>query len=248
MDSFIGWIGGKKLLRKTIVSMFPQEHGRYIEVFGGAGWVLFDKPPSKFEVFNDINGDLINLYKCIKYHSDELQRELQFLSLSREQFFDAKSQLLASGLTDIQRAARYYLLIRTSFGSDRQSFKTSPVTLSTAIGRLPDIQERLKRVVIEHKDFSDLIKVYDRPDALFYADPPYIGTESHYDDCFTDADHIRLRDTLTNIKGKFILSYNDCAKVRELYKDYNITAVSRNHNLSQKQREYKEVIITNFLK
>ena len=89
MNSFIAWIGGKKLLRKEIVKRFPEEgFTRYVEVFGGAGWVLFEKEQGKeLEVFNDRDSNLINLYRCIKYHCGELQRELEWLTISREQFF-----------------------------------------------------------------------------------------------------------------------------------------------------------------
>ena len=80
MDSFIGWVGGKKALRDVIISNFPEiPPARYIEVFGGAGWVMFRKERTKgqLEVFNDIDSNLINLYRCVKFHPDELKRELQ---------------------------------------------------------------------------------------------------------------------------------------------------------------------------
>ena len=85
MNSFIAWIGGKKLLRKEIVKRFPEEgFTRYVEVFGGAGWVLFEKEQGKeLEVFNDRDSNLINLYRCIKYHCGELQREMEWLTISR---------------------------------------------------------------------------------------------------------------------------------------------------------------------
>lgn len=127
MNSFIAWIGGKRLLRKAIIERFPEEgFDRYIEVFGGAGWVLFGKEVGKeLEVFNDADSNLINLYRCIKYHCEELQKELNWLAISREQFFDNKSQLNARGLTDIQRAARYFHIIKVSFGADRKTFGTN---------------------------------------------------------------------------------------------------------------------------
>ena len=76
--------------------------------------------------------------------------------------------------------------------------------------------------MIEHKDFENPTKVYDRPAALFYCDPPSHSTEKYYDVQFGEADHIRLRDTLANIKGQFLLSYNDDDFVRELYKNFKI--------------------------
>lgn len=77
MKSFIPWIGGKSLLAKKIVSMFPEKIDRYIEVFGGGGSVLFAKEKhAQLEVYNDANGHLVNLFRCIRFHREELQREI----------------------------------------------------------------------------------------------------------------------------------------------------------------------------
>lgn len=249
MDSFIAWIGGKKLLRKTIIEKFPTDMERYIEVFGGAGWVLFGKEPKKqFEVFNDMDGDLINLYRCIKYHCQELQRELEWVLLSREQFFDYKNQLESRGLTDIQRAARYFLVIKLSFGADRKSFGIHTRGVARTIAYLEKVKERLQDVVIENRDFEKIIKTYDRPEALFYLDPPYLGTEKFYENPFTIEDHKRLNHDLTNIKGRFILSYNDDERIKELYTGFHIETIERNNNLTSKNKvsKYNELIITNF--
>lgn len=250
MNSFIAWIGGKRLLRKAIIERFPEEgFSRYVEVFGGAGWVLFGKEQGKeLEVFNDVDSNLINLYRCIKYHREELQKELQWLSISREQFFDNKSQLEVRGFTDIQRAARYFHIIKVSFGADRRTFGTNKKNLTNSIEYLSEVQERLKDVVIENKDFESLIKVYDRPEALFYLDPPYHGAEKYYDNGFTLDDHIRLKDVLKGIKGKFILSYNDDEYIRELYSEFYIEGIRRSNNLSNKteNKSYTELIITNY--
>jgi len=121
MNSFISWIGGKKLLRNEIVSRFPEKFDRYVEVFGGAGWVLFHKDKhAEQEVFNDYNGDLVNLYRCVKYHEPELKRELSYMLNSRELFDDFKAQYDVRGLTDIQKAAKYFMLIKTSYGSKNE--------------------------------------------------------------------------------------------------------------------------------
>ncbi|MHC1722426.1 MAG: DNA adenine methylase [Aminipila sp.] len=250
MDSFIGWIGGKKLLRKEIINLFPKDYERYVEVFGGAGWVLFGKEyeTKQLEVFNDVNSNLINIYRCIKYHCEELQRELEWLVDSREQFFYFRRQIECQiGLTDIQRAARYLYIIKYSFCNDRKSFATNSKNMSRTIELMHDVKKRLSRVVIENKDFQNLIKVYDRQGALFYLDPPYVETEKYYDGEFTLEDHIRLRDTLKNIKGKFILSYNNCEFIRNLYKEFIIVDVSRSNCMSNKEKSvFKEVIIKNY--
>lgn len=250
MNSFIAWIGGKRLLRKAIIETFPKDgFDRYIEVFGGAGWVLFGKETGReLEVFNDADSNLINLYRCIKYHREELQKELKWLTVSREQFFDCKSQLETRGLTDIQRAARYFHIIKVSFGADRRTFGNNRKNIANSVEYLTQIQERLKDVVIENRDFESLIRAYDRPGALFYLDPPYHGTEQYYEGNFTQDDHERLKAVLQDIKGRFILSYNDDEFICEMYKDYYIEHVSRNSNLTNKSSadKFDEVIIRNF--
>jgi len=251
MNSFISWIGGKKLLRKEIVSRFPEKMDRYIEVFGGAGWVLFHKDKhAQMEVYNDYNSDLVNLYRCIKYHCPELQRELSLMLNSRELFGDFKVQYNTRGMTDIQRATRFFMLIKTSYGADAKSYGCIKRDTSIMTEYLSRIQERLSKVVVENRDFEALIKVYDKPNALFYLDPPYYGTEKYYQAQFTKDDHIRLYKVLENIEGEFILSYNDCEYIRDIYKEFNIESIERNNNLtarySDKDKKYGEVIIRNY--
>lgn len=247
MNSFISWIGGKKLLRKQILEQFPDQdsYGRYVEVFGGAGWILFSKEKhASMEVLNDVNGELINLYRVVKYHPEALQKELEWLLMSREQFFDELNRN-TRGMTDIQRAARFFCVIKESFGSNLNSFGVGQKNIQKAVDYLKEVSMRLNKVVIENQDFERLIKIYDRPDALFYLDPPYYDAEKYYPDRFNPEDHERLRKCLGMVKGKFILSYNDCSQIRELYKDYEIIAVDRSHNLSLGNR-YHELIIRNY--
>lgn len=254
MRSFIGWIGGKSQLKKYIIPLIPTDCSRYIEVCGGAGWVLFGKPVVKdqMEVFNDIDGDLINLYRQIKYNCAELQKEIDWLQ-SRELFIDYREDLKAGApMTDVERAARYLYLIRCSFGSTRSSFSTRPSRPQNLIDILPRYRDRLKDVIIENRDFENLISTYDRSGAVFYVDPPYVDSERYYNDkysCFGTDDHKRLHRCLSAIKGRFILSYNDCDMIRDLYKDYNIIGVDRNNSLPSKPEfctNFKELIITNY--
>lgn len=252
MDSCIGWIGGKRLLRKAILERFPTDKvDRYIEVFGGAGWVLFgkEKQSGQLEVYNDRDSNLVNLFRCIKFHCGEVQRELDGLLTSREQFFDWMEQVNMRGLTDIQRAARFFYLVKISFGCDRRTYATSAKTVDNAAAHLDEIKKRLKYVNIENKDFADLISVYDRRSALFYLDPPYVGTESYYTGNFTLDDHRRLKDVLEGIKGRFILSYGDNPLVWELYAKYRIERVTRPSTLAgngDNKTPFSEVIIRNF--
>ena len=94
MKSFIPWIGGKSLLAKKITSLFPEDTERYIEVFGGGGSVLFYKENhAKLEVYNDLNSNLVNLFRCAKYHREELQREISGYFNSREMFENIKERM-----------------------------------------------------------------------------------------------------------------------------------------------------------
>lgn len=252
MNSFIGWIGGKRQLRKEILSTFPADGvKRYIEVFGGAGWVLFgkEKLPDQMEVFNDLNGDLINLYRCVKYHCEALQDELDWLLDSREIFFDYLNQRTMPGLTDIQRAARYLYNIKLSFGCDQRTFATSPKTIEHTKEFLSKVKTRLAGVVIEHRDFEPLIKTYDRKDALFYLDPPYVGTENYYDVSFSSMDHQRLAELLGNLKGRFILSYNDDPCIKQLYAWCSVKTIVRKNTLAgngDNRVPFAELIIKNY--
>lgn len=120
-NSPISRIGGKRLLRKAICERFPaaDRFDRYIEVFGGAAWVLLYKDKhAQIEVYNDGDGELVNLMRCIKYHSSELQREISGFYNSREIFLDALEQLQCRGFTDIQRAARYFVKMILSISLD----------------------------------------------------------------------------------------------------------------------------------
>ena len=246
-NSPISRVGGKRLLRKAICERFPNadRFDRYIEVFGGAAWVLLYKDRhAQMEVYNDGDGELVNLMRCIKYHSGELQREISGIYNSREMFLDAVEQLSCRGFTDIQRAARFFIRMRISYGSKGDNFGCSTKPLQKSTENLSAVSERFASVVIEHKNYDDLIKVYDRPKAFFYLDPPYYGTEKMYDVIFTKDDHLNLKQNLSGIKGLFLLSYNDDPFIRELYKDFNIEPIKRSNNLSK--GNYCELLIRNY--
>ena len=248
MDSFIKWIGGKKLLRKRITEKFPEKIDKYVEVFGGAGWVLFHKERhAEKEVYNDINSELVNLFRMVKHHPEAVQKELEYMLNSREMYNEYYTQDIRHR-TEIQRAARYFFLIKVSFGAKITSFGCSART-DLQIKDLSEVQKRLSRVLIENKSFEKLIKAQDGEGTLFYCDPPYYKTEKYYDmsdSVFGKEQHILLRDILREIKGKFVFSYNDDPFIRELYQEFHIEAVERGNNLSNAAgKKYKELIITN---
>lgn len=253
----MSWIGGKKSLRELIVSLFPLYYERYIEVFGGGGWVLFHKPPGNdFEVYNDFNGLLTNLYRCVREKPNELIDALYFVLNSREDFDIVKEALARDSPTsDVIRASYFYQLIRYSYASGLTSFGSQPHDMWGNFPLIEQAHRRLSKVVVENKDFEKLIRQYDRPVSFFYADPPYFETEKYYknvgEDGFKKEDHIRLRDTLMGIEGKFLLSYNDCSFIRELYDAPNIQIESYTRINNIKQRydngaQFPEILVANY--
>lgn len=252
----MSWVGGKKALREEVVQRFPLYYERYVEVFGGGGWVLFHKPPGNdFEVYNDFNSLLTNLYRCVRDKPDLLMNALKYVLNSREDFDQVRRALSRKRTTDVQRAAWFYQIIRYSYASALTSFGSQPHDMRANFLLIEQAHRRLKDVVVENKDFEKLIRQYDRPVSLFYCDPPYHATEGYYqnigEDGFTEKDHIRLRDALLSIQGKFLLSYNDDAFVRELYDapGIQIEAVTRLNNIKQRYDpncQFAEVFIANY--
>ena len=140
-------------------------------------------------------------------------------------------------------------LLRYSYSSSCKSFASQPFDIRKLFGLIKELENRMANVVVENQDFETLIKHYDRPDSFFYADPPYFSSEGMYEVGFGWDDHVRLRDTLKCIKGKFLLSYNDCEEIRELYEGFSLLDFSRTHAMVQRYeagREFKELLIGNY--
>ena len=242
-------VGGKSKLRNTIIEMIPK-HTCYVELFFGAGWVYFGKEESKVEVINDIDSELVNLFKTIKYHSPEIERLLQYEFSGRDIFEEYKNCSIEY-LTEIHRAIRFLYLITQSFAGKGKVYgygttkKPSQHIFKEVLG---EIRERLKNTYVENLSFEKIIDKYDREHSFFFCDPPYFET-SGYDNKFGEEEHIILLDKLKNLKGKFLLTINDHPKVREWYKDFNIKEVEVNYSVSKDEKgrgKYKELIITNY--
>ena len=243
-------MGGKSKLRKTILERIP-EHTCYVEPFFGAGWVYFGKEQSKVEVINDIDKELINMFRMIKYHAPEIERVLEYEFSGRDMFEEYK-YCTVEYLTEIQRAVRFLYLISQSFAGKGETFgygtTSKPAPQIFYQGVLGNIKERLRNTYVENKSFEDIIKRYDRPHSFFFCDPPYFETAG-YGNEFGEQEHLLLRDTLSQIKGKFMVTINDHPKVREWYKDFNIEEVQVSYSIAKEQKarkEYGELMITNY--
>ena len=247
----INWVGGKRLLRETISYLIPDDIISYIEPFGGGGWVLFYYQRwAELEVYNDLDSRLVNLFRVTKYHPCELKRELAYMLASREQFLEA---LRFEGYTDIQRAAKFLFLLTRSFGGKGESFgigyDTATKSALGIIERVNNVALRLDKTIIEHLSAFDLIPKYDSKDTFFYCDPPYTKGAGYITASAKDFKHAELKELLSSINGRFLLSYDDSPLIRELYKDFNIVSVERLNGINSKNRAdkmYKEVLICNY--
>lgn len=238
-------------MRGIIVDMFPAEFSRYVEVFGGAAWVLFYKPKyAPREIYNDFDSNLVNLFRVVRNQRDELIDSLQYVLDSREDFDLAIEQLKTpEKLTDVEWASCYFLALKLSYGARGKTYGANNIKMKKALSLIDECSDRLEGVSVEHRDFQKLIEQEDREKALFFCDPPYVDTEHYYDVEFSVDNHYRLRDTLDNIQGKFLLTYNDCKFIRDLYDGYYIHPVTRINNLAmrcEKHEPFHELIITNY--
>jgi len=204
-------------LADTLLNRFPQ-HSCYVEVFAGGAALFFLRPPADVEVINDVNGDLVNLYRVVKHHLEEFVRQFKWALSSREVFKWLQSTPPET-LTDLQRAARFFYLQQQAFGGkvSGQSWGTAttapPINLLRIEENLSTAHLRLTNAYIEHLDWQVCIDRYDRPHTLFYLDPPYWQTEG-YGVPFAWEQYEALAAKLAKLKGKAILSINDHPDIR----------------------------------
>ncbi|HEY3874210.1 MAG TPA: DNA adenine methylase [Candidatus Kapabacteria bacterium] len=259
LTSPLPWVGGKSRLRQTIISRIPTHHC-YVEVFAGGAWVYFGKPPSKVEVLNDINGDLVNLYKVLQSRHDEFYEALWYMFPSRQLHKDSKAILEANRtqpiLTDVERAVLFYYQIKYAFGARYGAgyalSSIRPPRHLIAHDLLNDFRSRLENTHVENLSYERLIASYDKPETFFYCDPPYVVADGgdYYQFCFSPEDHTSLRDALANAKGKWLLSYDDVPMIRSLYHDFKITVTKEIpyslNNRKGKVKRKRELLISNY--
>lgn len=210
--------GGKWRLAPWITSYFP-DHVCYVEPFGGGGSVLLWKAPSFAEVYNDLNGDVVNFFRVLREHPDALLRAIELTPYSRREYLDARR--IEPKDNEIERARKFYVL--TSQGRGRAGaaepggwrFMSRATRFRTPAQDWHEhehlwlIVQRLKRVQIESDDAATVIRRYDGPGTLFYVDPPYVSSTRGrhlYQIDMDDAQHIALAELLHEVDGAVIVS------------------------------------------
>lgn len=184
-----------------------------------------------------------------EFSDDYLKEELELAErlLSPPDAETVRALLLEQArLGDVRRAAAYFKQVRYSFSGNAKSFAGKPCDIRRFFYLIWECSRRLRDVLVENKDFEELIRQYDRPDAFLYCDPPYYDAECYAVE-FPKADHQRLHDALARCEGFVMVSYNYCPFICELYQDFYIFHTTRPNSMSQTAgSEYEEVVMTNY--
>jgi len=231
--------GGKYRLSPWIISHFP-DHQIYVEPYGGGASVLLRKSRCYSEVYNDLEDEVVNVFRMLRDHGPELRRRLALTPYARAEYDRARGKEKTRG---IEKARRMIVRSFMGFGSDSTTMKSSGFrSNSNRSGTTPahdwmhyaqtvhEITERLQGIVIEHRDALTCIKDHDSPKTLFYVDPPYTHetrtSAKRYIYEMDDDAHRKLAEVLNTVKGMVILSGYDCPLYSELY-DASWTRVSK---------------------
>ena len=253
-----GYIGGKRNLAKRICTLIETvPHTGYAEPFVGMGGVFFRRSSRpRCEVINDWSMDVANLFRILQRHYVPFMDMLRF-QLTTRAGFERLLKVDPDTLTDLERAARFLYLQRTSFGVkiagryfgiDRHGPARFDITKLAPM--LEAVHERLSGVTIDRRPFGEFIRRWDRPGMLFYCDPPYYGCETDYDSrpgerLFDREQFAGLADLGRSMKGSIIISLNDCEEVRSTFRGYEFNEVETTYQIAgnNNAKRVKELLI-----
>lgn len=253
--SFFGYQGGQGNILSDLLKLMPA-HRLYCEVFGGSGTLLLNKVPSELEVFNDIDGDIVNLFLTVR----DTESFEEFMDIYRWHIFSRKmyehyrrimrkTRYRATMRPNVERAAKYFYIMTAGFTSD-----PLPSTFSSSVSgskarmftnkvthTLHRVHDRLKNVSIENLSFRKLIERYDGDDTFFMADPPYYNpTHGLYRYAMEKKDHKSLCRSIKKIDGLFLLTYDNVKAVRRMYRHFyqlvveSVVSITHRHDASGK--------------
>ncbi len=237
-----GWYGGKFSHLKWLLPLLPECH-HYCEPFAGSAAVLLNRDPSPVETYNDIDGDVVNFFKVLRDNKGRLTEAIGLTPFSREEFYKSlstNSKSSGNGTDDVERARRFFVRARqartglaqtASLGRWANCKNTTRAGMSGVVSRwlgsvdaMPEIATRLLRVQIENRPATDVIKLYDDKETLFYCDPPYLhstrGDSKAYAFEMNEYEHRKLAEALHRSKGKVALSGYRCALMDKLYEGW----------------------------
>jgi DNA adenine methylase len=249
MMPFIGRVGGKSKIAEQIVARFPK-HEIYVEPFFGGGSVFFRKEKSPIEVINDLDTDIMDIYKDVLKVKTLKNKNFQ---LSRTKFNKLLKQKTFK--SPEERLYRNLYLSLNSFRADRKNYvgakeeriKSDRGRKYTNEGSFNKYKERLDKVKIFNSDYSAIIKKYDSKDTLFYLDPPYSRAEKNKD--YKEVG-VKLEDVcqlLKTIKGKFIMSFDTEVNIKNLCPGFKLYKINTRYEpIRGPTKKVTEYLISNF--
>lgn len=246
--SIFSRIGGKNKVREVISEFFPESYDNFVEVFAGGGQLLLHllqneyNPKVKY-VINDKNKDIYNIWKNMKnVNINDLKSKDWRGSKSRFNLLKASKPKKA-----IDKLYRGLYLSWYSYGATNRTYADKKIVRGGHLWKIiEELQKKLKNVIVLNKDYIDVIKEYDSPTTLFYADPPYFNKEHLYEGQAVDPE--QLVETLRNIKGKVVVSYNIVPEVSKAFKGFHFYRIKVPYSAGDVKEEKYEYIITNFAK
>ena len=252
MNAIVKYPGAKWSLAEKIISYFPSHHS-YLEPFFGSGAVLFKKPRSNIETVNDLDGDVVNLFECIRRDPERLGWIVHYTPYSRQEY--EKTYLLDLPVDPFDRAARFLIRcnqgygfrtneIRAGWKNDVQGRERAYAAKSWAAlpKAITEAAERLRGVQIEHRPAVEVIAKFNSENVLIYCDPPYVlsarsGGKRQYRHEMTDSDHLQLLETLKAHKGPVILSGYASPMYDCLLENWYQETVTTTDQLSRRREE-----------
>lgn len=248
------WFGGKRYLARQIIERISaMPHDCYAEPFVGMGGVLLRKPSrcggARSEIVNDRNGEIVNLFRVLREHPEELMRQFRWRLASRQEFLRMKDTP-PEVFTDIQRAARFVYTQLMAYAGKPTTRGMGARTKEPHWGvihvlrRIEAAHRRIIGVHIECLDWREFVARVDRPHTLFYIDPPYPGNEDVYGTgMFSGEDFAELAERLAGIKGRFILSLSDRPEIREMFGWAAIETVRTAYSAAPARQHRTELLI-----
>jgi DNA adenine methylase len=252
----ISYYGGKITLLHKILLLIP-EHTIYTEAFFGGGAVFFAKEPAQSEIINDTNNMVINFFKVCKTDFENLKAKVEATLFSRATYTVAHTIYRMPHLFNkLQQAHAFYIATNMGFackigswGFDKYGKRLKTVR-NKKLRFDESIPKRLEHTQIENNDACKVIQTYDANDAFHYVDPPYFNADMGHYDGYSKADFIKLLDTLSTIRGKFLLSSYPSEILEEYSKKHNWHTVmvdkpiSASNGAHEKKRKRKVEMLT----
>lgn len=233
-----GYYGGKFSHLEFILPLLPTHFTHFCEPYGGSAAVLINRLPAPVETYNDLDGEVVNFFECLRDDGDKLIRAISLTPFSRQELVKACKP--EPDLPALERARRFFVRARqtrtglaqtSSEGRWAHCVLTSRAEMAGAVSRwlgsaegLPQIVQRLQRVQIENAPATEVILRYDSPETLFYLDPPYPhesrGDAKAYGHEMIDREHEELAVLLRSVRGAAAISSYRCTLMDRLYRDW----------------------------